>query len=72
MMTTLTGLTLEAAALVDRASAKCVAGLDLANTMIELCGPRDTPCVDFADREPFRFGPGHKVCSSFAQIVIVV
>ena len=72
MMTTLRGVTLEAAALVDTACAKSVAGMDGANTMMRLCVERDIPCEKVADHEPFRFGPGKGLYSCFALIVTVV
>ena len=65
MMTTLSGVTSEAAALVDTACAKSVAGLDWADTMMKLCVER------IADHEIFSFGPGKRMYSSFALISTV-
>ena len=68
---TLLGTCLPFAAYVDTACAKCVVGQQNAGGLIDFCKSVSWPYRVVEDHEPFRFGPGPRIWSQKALIVVV-
>ncbi len=68
---TLNGLDLPYVAYVDTACARSVTGQENADALVSYCKANNWPYLLTADHEPFRFGPGKRIWSQQAVIVIV-
>ena len=69
---TLNGLDLPHVAYVDTACAKSVGGQANADKLVEFCKEHNWPHLVIEEREPFRFGPGKRIWSQKALIIVVV
>ena len=68
----LTGKDIPYPALVDTACAKSVVGPSAVAAMLEFCKVHGWPHQIVEDEEPFRFGPGKRIWSKQALVVVVV